>query len=129
MDRTYIATEDRHSGFYQGLRNSLKSAGVNIVDSPANATAIFSIHTDITSQRVLAVSARNVPREYEVYYTVTYSLESGETILLEPRTQTQTSAYTWDETKVLGKAQEEQVLRDAIVDDLVRVVMIQIASL
>jgi LPS-assembly lipoprotein len=129
MERTYISATDRHSGFYQGLTRELRNSGVKLVDSPADATAIFTIKTDITSQRVLAVSARNVPREYEVYYTITYSLTSGEKTLIDSRTQTQMQAYTWDETKVLGKSLEEQELRNAIVDDLVRITMIQLTSL
>jgi LPS-assembly lipoprotein len=129
MERTYISTTDRHSGFYQGLIRELRNSGVKLVGSPADATAIFTIKTDITGQRVLAVSARNVPREYEVYYTITYSLTSGEQTLIDSRTQTQVQAYTWDETKVLGKSLEEQELRNAIVDDLVRITMIQLTSL
>ena len=129
MERTFISASDKHSGFYQGLSHELRKSGVELVDSPADATAIFTIRTDITDQRVLAVSARNVPREYEVYYTITYSLASGEKTLIDSRTQTQTRAYTWDETKVLGKSLEEQELRNAIVDDLVRITMIQLTSL
>lgn len=129
MQRTYIATADRHSGFYQALRRELSSAGIELVDSPADATSIFNIHTDITNQRVLSVSARNVPTEYEVFYIVNYSLVSGPTTLMQPRTQTQTRFYTWDETLVLGKQMEQQTLRDAIVGDLVRVVMIQLSSI
>ena len=81
-------------------------SGVEVVDSPADATAIFAIHIDDTDQRVLSVSARNVPREYEVYYTVSYSLQSGSDTLLTRRTQTRTNDYTWDETEVLGKAEK-----------------------
>ena len=129
MQRTYIATADRHSGFYQALRRELNSAGIELVNSPADATSIFNIHTDITNQRVLSVSARNVPTEYEVFYIVNYSLVSGPITLMQPRTQTQTRFYTWDETLVLGKQMEQQTLRDAIIGDLVRVVMIQLSSI
>ena len=129
MQRTYIATEDRHSQFYQALRVELGASGIELVDSPAEATAIFSIHTDITRQRVLSVSSRNVPTEYEVFYTVSYSVESGQKSLMNRRNQTLLQDYTWDETLVLGKEQEQQQLRKAIVDDLVRVVLIQLSSL
>jgi outer membrane lipopolysaccharide assembly protein LptE/RlpB len=70
-----------------------------------------------------------VPTEYEVFYIVNYSLESGQTTLMPPQTQTQTRIYTWDETLVLGKQHEQQTLRDAIVGDLVRVVMIQLSAI
>ena len=129
MQRTYIATEDRHSQFYQALRVELRASGIELVDSPAEATAIFSIHTDRTRQRVLSVSSRNVPTEYEVFYTVSYSVESGQMSLMDRRHQTLLQDYSWDATLVLGKEQEQQQLRKAIVDDLVRVVMIQLSSL
>jgi len=129
MQRTYIQATDRHSLFYQRLRTELTGAGVELVDSPVDATAIFAILSDITDQRVLSVSARNVPREYEVYYTIRYSVSSGQKTMIEPRTQTETRAYTWDETQVLGKAHEEQVLREALVDDLVRIILIQISAI
>jgi len=129
MERTYIETADRYSLFYRELRVQLQAAGVQLVDSPADASATFSIFIDDTSQRVLSVSARNVPTEYEVYYSVRYSLTGGERTLLEPQFFTLTRDYTYDETLVLGKAHEEDQMRDAIVADLVRIVLKQISSL
>ena len=129
MARTYIAADDQRSLFYRRLRDSLQGAGVNIVDSPIESTATFLIMSDIPGQRVLSVSARNVPREFEVFYTVFYSVQTEDATLLEPRSQTLTRDYTWDETQVLGKEKEEQLLREAIVDDLVRIVLIQLSSI
>lgn len=129
MARTYIATEDQRSLFYRRLRDSLQSAGVTVVESPFDATATFSILSDLPGQRVLSVSARNVPREFEVFYTVFYSVQAKNVTLLEPRSQTLTRDYTWDVTEVLGKEKEEELLREAIVDDLVRIVLIQLSSI
>ena len=129
MERTYIATQDRFSQFYRELRRSLQAAGVEVVDSPDGATATLSILFDLTDQRVLSVSARNVPTEFEVFYTVRYAITSGEKNLLEPQELTLTRDYTYDSTLVLGKAKEEQLMRDAIVDDLVRIVLKQISAI
>ncbi len=129
MARTYIAADDQRSLFYRQLRDSLRGAGVIVVESPADATATFTILADITGQRVLSVSARNVPREFEVAYTVFYSVQSTNATLLEPRSQTLTRDYTWDETEVLGKEKEEALLRDAIVADLVRIILIQLSAI
>ena len=129
MARTYIAADDQRSLFYRRLRDSLRGIGVNVVDSPVEATATFSIVSDIAGQRVLSVSARNVPREFEVFYTVLYSLQTEDATLLEARSQTLTRDYTWDETRVLGKEKEEALLREAIVDDLVRIVLIQLSAI
>jgi len=129
MQRTYIDTQDRFSQFYRALRRDLQAAGVEVLDSPQGATATLSILFDLTDQRVLSVSARNVPTEFEVFYTVRYAITSGEQSLLEPQELTLTRDYTYDSTLVLGKAKEEQLMRDAIVDDLVRIVLKQISAI
>jgi LPS-assembly lipoprotein len=129
MQRTYIATQDRFSQFYRELRRNLQAAGVEVLDSPEGATATLSILYDSTDQRVLSVSARNVPTEFEVFYTVRYAIASGEQSLLEAQELTLTRDYTYDSTLVLGKAKEEQLMRDAIVDDLVRIVLKQISAI
>jgi LPS-assembly lipoprotein len=129
MERTYISAVDDRSLFYRDLREALQSGGVQLVDDATNATAIFTISYDHTDQRVLSVSARNVPTEYEVYYAIEYALDSGAKNLLELQLLTLTRDYTYDPTLVLGKAHERELLRDAIVDDLVRIVLKQIGTI
>ncbi len=129
MEQTYLDPVDRHSLFYRELRLQLQAAGVKLVDIPEDSTAILSIRVDETDQRVLSVSGRNVPTEYEVYYTIEYSIAKGEKILLSPQEVTLTRDYTYDTLKVLGKAREETMLREAVVKDLVRIVLKQISSL
>ncbi len=129
MERTYVSAVDQHSAFYREFHASLRAAGVDVVDSPIDATATFTISYDETDQRVLSVSARNVPTEYEVYYTIQYTLDTPTNNLLELQTLTLTRDYTYDSTLVLGKAREEAQLRNAIVNDLVRIVLKQISTL
>ena len=129
MERTYIAAGDRYSQFYRELRVQLQDAGVQLVDTEAESTATFSILYDETDQRVLSVSARNVPTEYEVYYTIQYAIAGIDNRLLETQDLTITRNYTYDSRLVLGKASEEELLRGAIVKDLVRIVLKQISTL
>ncbi len=129
MERTYIATGDRYSLFYRELRAQLQEAGVQVVDTAGESTATLSILYDDSEQRVLSVSARNVPTEYEVYYTIQYAIDGIDGRLLELQDLTVTRNYTYDSRLVLGKAREEELLREAIVKDLVRIVLKQISML
>jgi len=129
MTRTYIEAGDQRSPFYRELRGQMKAAGIELVDSAIDATATFVIYYDDTAQRVLSVSARNVPTEYEVYYTIAYGLLTTTKNLMQRQELTLTRDYTYDSSLVLGKAREEELLRAAIVKDLVRVVLKQIATL
>lgn len=129
MEKTYVVAEDRFSPFLREFKRQLQDAGVELTDSEADATATFMLSFDETDQRVLSVSARNVPTEYEVFYTIEYSLNAGVNVLLPSQTLTLTRDYTYDSTLVLGKAREEELLRSAIVKDMVRIVMKQISTL
>ncbi len=127
MQLTYIEAEDKHSLFYRAFRRDLQAAGVNVVDSLGEATAVFTIYFYKTSQRELAVSARNVPTEIEVFYTISYDLMGGDETLIDVQDMTVVRDYTYDATLVLGKSKEEEVIRNALVEDLVRVVLKQIS--
>ncbi|MDX1498334.1 MAG: hypothetical protein R3176_00455, partial [Woeseiaceae bacterium] len=61
--------------------------------------------------------------------TVEYSLTSGTERLLAPQYVTLTGDYTYDEREVLGKAREEELLRNALVRDLVRIALKQLSLL
>ena len=127
--RTYISTPDRYTTFHRALVSALEARSVVVTEDPAEASAVLEISRDQTGQRVLSVSARNVPREFEIYYTVEYSVRTKEGTVLEPQRLTLTQDYTWEETQVLGKRREEEMLRDALVRDLVRQVVRQLASI
>lgn len=126
---TYIDTENRYSEFYRGLRAALEQGGVTVSDSVVAADAVIRIEEDTTDQRVLTVSGRNVPTEFDVYYLVTYSVWINGVEALSPRTLTKRQDYTFDSTEVLGKRREEQLLREAIAGELVRQVSQQLSRL
>ncbi|MEM7451539.1 MAG: LPS assembly lipoprotein LptE [Pseudomonadota bacterium] len=120
-----VDIEDTRSDVYLALERALAAQGVRIDRDSPNRLAISDIET---GQRVLSVSARNIPREFEVFYTISYSFRRDRELLLERPAVTLTRDYIWDETQVLGKLREERRLRALIVDDLVDIILRQIAS-
>jgi LPS-assembly lipoprotein len=128
MQTTYVESEEPHSDFYSSLSDELRRRGLDLVDSRAEAGAHLIISQDSTGQRVLSVSARNIPREYEVYYAVTFSLEANGQALIEPQLLVARRNYTYDETQVLGKESEESTLRRALAADLARQVVRRIQA-
>ena len=129
MSTIYIEAPDRYSGFYRGIQRSLTSSGATLMRVRSDAGAVLVIHDDLTGQRVLSVSPRNIPEEFEVFYTVRYSVTASGAVLIEPQTVSLSRDYTYDETKVLAKAEEEEVIRQALASDIVRMVRRRIAAL
>ena len=125
---TYVDTTNTHTEFYGSLADALRARGVEVADSPQDAGAILRILSDSSGQRMLSVSARNIPREYEVYYSVTFSFDVEGEGSISPESMTSTRSYTYDETLVLGKSTEEAVLRQSLADDLARQVLRRIAA-
>jgi len=129
MATTYIEASDRYTPFYRGLEESLERGGVEIVDSVVAAGAVIRIEEDRTGQKVLTVSGRNVPTEYDVYYSVSYSVWHDGAEVAPSTTLVKRQDYTYDATLVLGKNREEQELREAIAAELVRRVSQRLARL
>ncbi len=125
---TYLDAANPHTQFYSSLQEALRARGAEVVESPQEAGAVLRILADTTGQRMLSVSARNIPREYEVYYFVTFSLDVGGDSLIAVETLLATRSYTYDETLVLGKSAEEEVLRESLAQDLARQVLRRIET-
>jgi LPS-assembly lipoprotein len=129
MTRTFVDSRRPHTPFLVSLTDVLRQRGADVLTMPADGAAVLDITSDETGQRVLSVSARNIPREYEVYYAVTFSLRVGEERLISNESLVVTRAYTYDETQVLAKAAEEEILRRALAEDLARRVVQRIQAL
>src|SRR5262245_897993 len=129
MKVTYIDAQDERSTFLLTLQRSLKASGSTVTPNRDDATAVLRIEHDETGQRVLSVSAANKPTEYEIFYTIKYSVTSGGKELLGAQTLTLTRDYSFDEETLLAKEHEEDILRQALADDLTGIVMSRLASL
>jgi len=129
MATTYLQTSQPNTVFFSSLREALRVRGLEVVDTPREAGAQLIITEDSSGQRVLSVSARNIPREYEIFYAVTFSLEAGAERLIAPESFVITRSYTFDETQVLGKSREETILRQSLADDLARQVVRRIEAI
>jgi LPS-assembly lipoprotein len=129
MAAPYLEVPDRYSPFNAALEQALRSSGAKLAPAPSGASAVVRIRRDEVGRRVLSVSAQNTPAEYEVYYTVEYSVSADGEELLPPQSLTLTRDYTYDETEVLAKQHEERVIREALARDLAGLVIRRLAVL
>ena len=129
MTLTYLDAKDRYTEFNQALRERLRASGAKVTEHSSDATATVKIIKDQSGQRVLSVSARNTPEEYEVFYAVEYSVVSGGNELIPPQKLELTRDYSYDTTAVLAKQREQAVLREALAQDLAGLVLRRLASL
>jgi LPS-assembly lipoprotein len=127
--RPYIEAPDQQSDFVQSLRRQMLISGAHPADSPDRATAVVDILSDAVTPRVLSVSAQNRPVEYEVTYTVRFSVTSGGRVLLAPQQVSALRTYSFDESLLLAKEHEKAILQQAMGHDLADIVMRRLSSL
>ena len=126
---TYLSADDRYTDFYRAIAEGLRASGTRVVGAGEEAGATVEVLTDDSGQTVLSVSATNTPTEYEVYYTVKYRVRIGGREVLPPQTLKQTRDYSFVETEVLAKEQEQQIIRAALARDISALVLRRLAAL
>lgn len=124
----YIQSEDRYSPFYRELVAMIKQNDLGPTGDPGSADVVIQVLSDETDRRIMTVSARNLPREYEVYYIVNCSVFVRGEQIIDRQRLILTRDYTYDETQVLGKANEEVVLTNALAKDLVSLLVQTISA-
>jgi len=125
----YVEAADRQSEFVQSLRRALLTSGAHPSDEKDKASAVVNILRDAVTRRVLSVSAANQPTEYEVTYTVRFSVTAGDKEVLPPQEVSTIRSYSFDERLLLAKGNEETILRQDMAHDLADIVMRRLSSL
>ena len=126
---TYVDTQDEQTDFVQDLRKALIASKVNVIRTKSSSTAVVEVHEDELTERILSVSAQNIPTEYELTYKVTFSVTSEGKTLIEKEEISATRDISFDEAQLLAKEREQEILRAALARDLVALVMRRLAAL
>jgi LPS-assembly lipoprotein len=126
---TYVDTTDEQTDFVQDLRKALIASGVKVIRTEGSSGATITVHEDELTERILSVSARNIPTEYELTYRVRFSVASRGKTVIEKEEVSATRDVTFDEAQLLAKEREQEILREALARDLVALVMRRIAAL
>ena len=131
MRQTYVEGSER-SEVYIGLQRALRSSGVTVTQRREEAAAVLRLSAEKTGRRVLSVGRDARVSEYEVYYSITFDVrrqgEDDKSYIIEPQDLRLTREYVYDETGVLGKSDEEALLRQEMQRDLVRLIMYRIEA-
>jgi LPS-assembly lipoprotein len=126
---SFVEARDLQTDFVQELRKALLTAGARLTDASPEALAVVHVLADQVTRRVLAVSPSNVPVEYELTYTVRVSVTANGSELLPAVELANTRDFSFNETALLAKDNEEAILREALAHDLAGVVMRRLSNL
>ena len=129
MRKFYVITADQVTPFAVELRRAIERSGGQLTSTSAEADTVVRIQRDRSGRRVLSVSARNTPQEYEIFYLVEYSVDRGGKEVLELQPLEMIRNLSFDETQLLAKDREEAIIHEAMARDLAVLVTRRLESL
>ena len=128
MRKIYVAAAGHNGQLLRQLRRSLASDQTEILATPVGATSTLSIIDVTQSSRPLAVDDSGNPVEYQVSYTVEFSLFVQDVAVMEPQTVTLTRNYAYSVANALANQEQEQTLNDAMAKDVARFIAFRVAA-
>jgi LPS-assembly lipoprotein len=129
LQRPYLSLKDPYTDFSREFERQLKGSGAVLQGLRANSTASIDVTKDLVEQRTLSVTAQNIPTEYEITYTVTFSVRGADKQLMAPQTISLARDYSFEENALLAKEHEADILRQQMARDLVSIAMRRLTSL
>ncbi len=117
------------------LRNALTAQQVQFATKRADADTLVIVSNEVLSRRVASVSASGRVSEYELLHSIDLltlrsidGIKAGTVSEVDklPQTVSVIRDYTYNETGVLAKDDEEQILRAEMSDELVRHLVLRI---
>ena len=123
LAKPYLSVKDPYTDFAREFERQLKSSGALLQLGRQDATATIEVTKDLVEQRTLSVSARNIPTDYELRYTVTFDVKGADAQILAPQTITLSRDYSFEENELLAKEHEADILRAQMARDLVTMTM------
>ncbi|MDD2722710.1 MAG: LPS assembly lipoprotein LptE [Methylovulum sp.] len=106
------------------FRKVLRTASGELTATPEAAGTIIKIANENSDQRVLSLSARGRSNELELYYRLQYGLvKSDNTVLMENQPIEIKREYFNDQQDMVAKDNEQQVIRNEMVHQAVRMML------
>jgi LPS-assembly lipoprotein len=110
-------------------RNIQTGTHTTLVEDPKRADAILELSPDIREKVILSLAATGRVREYQLRYRVNFRVHDGKGADFIPMTAVQlTRDVTYNDSDVLAKESEEQLLYRDMQSDMVQQLMRRLAA-
>ena len=114
------------SNFNKTLQRKFRQAGISI-ESPSQAEKIVEIIKNNFTKTILTLTGTGAVSEYQLDYEVTYRFKSKNNQWNVPITIEAIRTYTYDDSDILAKDEEEKRLVSGMEDQLIKTMTAQIS--
>lgn len=103
------------------LRQALETNGVELVDTAANADLLLEVINEAYEKRILSLSGTGVVREFELNFQINFRTRDPSNPIWGPVQTVQARRdFSYNDSALLGKADEENMLIADMRKDTVR---------
>lgn len=110
-------------GFQQVLEEALKNSGVAVTQ---DADATLEILSSNPRRRTASFSSRAKSAEFELFKEVSFRFSHQDDVLIEPTQLLARRSYLYRETAAVGKAEEENLLKKEMDEDLAQRILLSL---
>lgn len=130
MATTMLKVDNMNSELARGLKRSLETSGIIIVDNVVDkkSIAVLRVNKENHSKRVLSVDINGRVREYALHYALTIELSGPTGLVMPDQTLEMSRDFLFDPEDVLGKSDEEADLLRDMQQDMVRLIMLRLQA-
>lgn len=112
------------------LKKSLKTNGIHIVDNAEEADLLLELLNEANIKEILSLSGTGVVREYELKYRASFRTRTpASPTWSQPQTVQTRRTYSYNDSALLGKAEEEARLNLDMHKDAVREIMRRLTAI
>ncbi|BBJ00585.1 LPS-assembly lipoprotein LptE [Ferrigenium kumadai] len=117
----YLNAANPNTPFIADLRQNLTVNNIKLVNSAEKADVILSIESEVLDKQILSLSGGGRVSEFQLFYRVSVRAYDNQqrdwipTEIMEIRRD-----YSYDDTKILAKEQEEAMLVQSMRTDMVQ---------
>ncbi|KAI5913557.1 LPS assembly lipoprotein LptE [Thauera sp. 2A1] len=118
------------SDFGAALRRQFATTETTrVVEDPAQAEVRLQILVDSRSREILSLTGRGTVREYQLIQRLRFQLlDKAGVAIVAPTELVARREYTFDDSQILGKEQEEALLYRDMQEDLIQQLMRRLAT-
>jgi LPS-assembly lipoprotein len=120
----YVKSANDYAPFITELKRAIEVNGVQITDTPDQAQLTLQIVSEVTDRQILSLSGGGRVREYRLQYRISLrAYDQKQQDWLAPEEVTLRRDFSYDDTQVLAKEQEEALLYQNMRSDAVQQIL------
>ena len=124
FQKLYVKSANDYAPFINELKTAIRTNNVQITDTPEQAQLTLQIVSEVADKQILSLSGAGRVLEYRLQYRISLrAYDQKQQEWLVPQEITLRRDYSYDDTQVLAKQQEEILLYQNMRGDAVQQVL------